>query len=504
MRKICISAILITFLLISSLPVHASVHKENRLWQDESIYSIMIDRFNNGDTSNDIDVFAKDPLAYNGGDLQGIIDKLDYIHDMGFTAIRLTPIFDNAKGGYHGYWVNNFYKIDEHFGTIETFQTLVKEAHKRKMKVLIDFVTNNVATSNPLVSDASKQDWFHKEEDIINWNNQQELEDGRVDGLPDLNQDNLEVKKYLLDTAKWWINRTDIDGFSLTEVNHVPLSFWNEFSREVKKEKKDFFLLGVTSKNTSINLQEYENAGIDSLLNYSYNDNLRQVFANTDQSFSTLYSDAQNGQKSFLRPNFMDNEYTVRFTNDIVEKRQFPGSRWKMALTYLYSTPGIPVFYYASEIALIGGEIPDNHGQMSFRAEKELIDFITKLGELRNQLPSLTRGTMEMLYDQKGMAVYKRVYNGETAIIAINNTNKSQKVTLTNGQVEGGKELRGLLGGDLVRSKDDNYYLILDRDNSEIYVLTNKSGINISLISALVVVVLLCFLFLFKLKKRKG
>ncbi|MCL6570215.1 MAG: alpha-amylase [Bacillus sp. (in: Bacteria)] len=491
------------FLQIPPLSAQAAFQKENRLWQDESVYSIMIDRFNNGDTSNDIDVFANDPLAYNGGDLQGIIDKLDYIHDMGFTSIRLTPIFDNAKEGYHGYWVNNFKEIDEHFGTLETFQKLVKEAHKRKMKVLIDFVANNVASSHPWVSDTSKQDWFHKKKDISDWNNQQELENGWVDDLPDLNQDNPEVKKYLLDAAKWWINTTDIDGFSLTDANHVPLSFWNDFSKEVKKEKKGFFLLGVAPKNTSINLQEYENAGIDSLFNYSYNDNLRKAFADTDQSFSALYSDAKNGQNSFLRPNFMDNEYTIRFTNDIVEKRQFPGSRWKMALTYLYSTPGIPVFYYGSEIALIGGEIPDNHGQMSFRTEKELIDFITKLGELRNQLPSLTRGTMEMLYDQKGMVVYKRVYKGETAIIAINNSNKSQKVRLSNEQVEGGKELRGLLGGDIVRSKDNNYYLILDRDNSEIYVLTNKSGINLSLISALVVVCLLCFLFLFKIKKRK-
>ncbi|MEH7500824.1 alpha-amylase family glycosyl hydrolase [Neobacillus drentensis] len=502
MKKITLLIILL--LLNSSFPVNAAVEKQGRLWQDESVYSIMIDRFNDGDRKNDTDVNAKDPLAYNGGDIQGIIDKLDYIQEMGFTAIRLTPIFDNTKNGYHGFWVRDFYKVDEHFGTINTFQTLVKEAHKRKMKVMVDFVTNNVAADHPWISDSSKQDWFHKKLDILDGNeNQKELEKGWIDGLPDLNQDNPEVKKYLIDAAKWWINKTDIDGISLPEVNYVPISFWSDFSNEVKKEKKDLFLLGVTSKNTSTDIQEYEGAGIDSVVNYQYSEKLRKTFADTDQSFNTLYSDADKNQNSFLRVNFMDNEYTSRFTSDIVAKKQFPGSRWKTALVYLYTTPGIPVIYYGTDIALNGGEIPENRGQMSFRAEKELIDYITKVGELRNQLPSLTRGTMEMLYDQHGMAVYKRVYKGETSIIAINNTSKSQSVTLSNDQIEGGKELRGLLAGDKVKSEDNKYTIILDRDNSEIYVLAEQSGIKFSLIAGLVVVYLLFFLFLYKIRKQK-
>jgi glycosidase len=502
MKKITL--ILILLLLNSSLPANAAVEKEDRLWQDETVYSIMIDRFNNGDINNDIDVNAKDPLAYNGGDLRGIIDKLDYIHEMGFTAIRLTSIFDNTKKGYHGFWVNDFYKVDEHFGTIKTFQTLVKEAHKRNMKVMVDFVTNNVAADHPWISDSSKQDWFHKKQDILTGNqNQKELEKAWIDGLPDLNQENPDVKKYLIDAAKWWINKTDIDGMSLPEVNDVPISFWTDFTNEVKKEKKNFFLIGVMSKNISTDLKAYEGAGIDSVINYSYSEKLRKTFAGTDQSFSTLNSDDDKGQNSFLRANFMDNEYTARFTSDIVVKKQFPGSRWKTALVYLFTTPGIPLFYYGSEIALNGGEIPENRGQMSFRAEKELIDYITKVGELRNQLPSLTRGTMEMLYDQNGMAVYKRVYKGETSIIAINNSSKSQSVTLTNDQIEGGKELRGLLAGDKVKSEDNKYMIILDRDNSEIYVLAKKSGINFTLIASLVLVYLLCFLFLYKIRKQK-
>ncbi|MGZ4162197.1 MAG: alpha-glucosidase C-terminal domain-containing protein, partial [Neobacillus sp.] len=139
----------------------------------------------------------------------------------------------------------------------------------------------------------------------------------------------------------------------------------------------------------------------------------------------------------------------------------------------------------------------------NFRTEKDLIDYITKIGELRNQLPSLTRGTMEMIYEKNGMAVYKRVYKEETAIIVVNNTRKSQHVTLTNSQVEGGKELRGLLEGNTVRSKNDKYDIILDRDLAEIFVLTKKSGINFTLIGSIVAVYILVFLFLWKIKKRK-
>ncbi|WP_423801481.1 alpha-amylase family glycosyl hydrolase [Neobacillus sp. SAB-20_R2A] len=444
--------ILIAILLGVSSPAYANVTKENRQWQDETIYSIMIDRFNNGNTQNDFDVDTNNLEKYNGGDFQGIIDKLDYIKDMEFTAIRLTPIFDNRENGYHGYWVKDYYKVDEHFGTMKDFEKLVKEAHKRKLRVIIDFPANT------------------------------------------------EVKgENLIDAATWWIKKTNIDGYSLPEVNKVPISFWREFSAAVKQQKKDFLLMGVSSGNTADDLKVYHEAGIDSLFDYNVSEQMRQVFATTDRSFQSIHPAAD---KQNLDAHFFDNEYTKRFTTDIVDERQFPGARWKTALTYLYTTPGIPVVYYGTEIALTGGDIPDNRRLMNFRAEKDLIDYMTKLGELRNQLPSLTRGTIQTLYEKSGMAVYKRVYKGETAIVAVNNTNKSQKVTLKGDQIEGGKELRGLLGGDLVRSSDNQYILIVDRDNSEIYVLAEKTGLNLKFIAAAIVPIILAIWFLLLIFRR--
>jgi glycosidase len=505
MKKIFLTFILIPFLLSYTVPIEAA-EKEERKWQDETIYFLMVDRFNDVDPTNNFDVDVKNPKAYQGGDFQGIIDKLDYLKDMGFTAIWLTPIFDNEEKGYHGYWIKDFYKTEEHFGSMEKFKELVKEAHKRDMKVILDFVVNHVGPNHEWVKDPEKQDWFHEKKEIVNWNDQKELENGWLNGLPDLAQENPEVKNYLIDAAKWWIKETDIDGYRLDAVEHVPIQFWTDFAKEIKKEKEDFYLLGEIRSNDPAYIAQYEKAGIDGFLDYPLNEHLRTAFAKPDQSSGELFTVWEKNKEVYENPylmgTFMDNHNTVRFTREPVNNNLHPGPRWKMALTYLYTTPGIPIVYYGSEIALDGGEEPDNRRIMDFRTDKELIDYISKIGELRAKHPSLTRGTMELLYEKNGMAVYKRVYEDETAIIAINNTTKSQKVTLTEKDIEAGKELRGLLNGDLVRSEKGEYNLIIDRDEAEIYFLAEKTGLNIPYLITLGAVIAAFILFLIFVRKK--
>ncbi|MDP4171924.1 MAG: alpha-amylase family glycosyl hydrolase, partial [Bacillota bacterium] len=338
-KKWCVLA-MISMLFLAALPVHAAENKD-RKWQDETVYFLMVDRFNDGDTKNDYDVNLKDPLAYHGGDFQGIIDKLDYLKGMGFTAIWLTPIFDNENPGYHGYWIKDFYKPDEHFGTMQTFQRLVKEAHKRGIKVILDFVANHVGPNNPWVNDPTKKNWFHEKKPVMNWNDQKDLENGWIYDLPDLAQENPEVKKYLIDAAKWWIKKTDIDGYRLDTVRHVPMSFWKDFSREVKKVKKNFYLLGEVASNDPKYIANYAQTGIDGFVDYPLNSDLRTAFAKPDETLSWLFNDWERNKKLYKKPylngNFLDNHDTPRFTSDIVRNKQFPGSRWEMALTYLYT-----------------------------------------------------------------------------------------------------------------------------------------------------------------------
>lgn len=474
--------ILLTFQNV--LPAVAA-EKEERKWQDESIYYLMIDRFYNGSQTNDHKVDMNDQNAYHGGDFQGIIGQLDYIRNMGFTSIALTPVFANEDGGYHGFWVNDFYKTDEHFGTLEQLKTLVDEAHKRDMKVIMDLDVYHVGPHHSWLTDTNKRDWF-----ITNVGQE----------LPELNLDNPETKQYMIDTAKWWIAEADIDGYRLYSVSEVPGHFWKDFSKEVKSSKPDFYLVGDVKDGDSLLLSDDLDLDFDGWMNYPLNKELKKVFVQPDISFSPLISSLERnekeGQDIYGLANFMDNEQIVRFTNDLVNKNEHPGPRWKQALTFLYTTPGVPIVYYGSEIALNGGEGSKNHEQMNFRTDKELSDYIAKIGELRTKLPSLTRGTMEVLYEENGAAVYKRVYENETAVIAINNTTKTQTISISADKLEDEKELRGLLNGDLVRSADKEYMITIDRDMSEIYVLNEKTGINISYILAMSAVLISFTIFM--------
>lgn len=497
-KKVCL-VLLFLILFFNTFSVGA-VEKKERKWQDETVYYLMVDRFKNSDQTNDNGVDINDPNGRHGGDFQGVIDQLDYIKDMGFTAICLTPIFANEDGGYHGYWVNDFYKTDEHFGSNDLFYRLVDEAHKRDMKVILDFVTGYVGPKHPWVNDPTKKDWFQV--------GQKEADQGRIH-LPKLNHENPEVKQYLIDAAKWWIKESDIDGYLLDSTGDVSDSFWINFSKEMRSVKKDFFLLGEMITNDPVKMASYAESGIDGFVDFPLNGELRKAFQKPDQSFEELFKRLQQneqlGLNSYLMGTFMDNQHTARFTREMVKNNEHPGPRWKQSLTYLYTTPGIPIVYYGSEIALDGGNSPDNRRQMNFRTDKDLIEYMAKLSGLRAKLPSLTRGTIDLLYERDGMTVFKRVYQGETSVVAINNTTETQTVAIPAEKRTASadhKELRGMLNGDLVREKDNQYMMTIDRDESEIYVLSKESGINFLYLISLGVVLLAFFAFLILVFKR--
>jgi alpha-amylase len=269
--------------------------------------------------------------------------------------------------------------------------------------------------------------------------------------------------------------------------------------------KDDFYLLGEVWDNDPNYIAQYDKTGIDGFVDYPLNEHLRTAFAQPGQSLYWLYTTADRNktiyEDPYLMGTFMDNHDTPRFTRDAVQNNEHPGPRWKLALTYLYTTPGIPIVYYGSEIALDGGEDPDNRRQMDFRTDKELVEYISQIGAARQTLPSLTRGTFEFLHEEKGMAIYKREYEGETTVIAINNTTKTQTVTLTEG-LEEDKELRGILSDEIVRSKGKEYTIVLDRDQAQIYTLGPKTGLNIPYLLIMGAVYLAFIIFIYLLWKR--
>ncbi|PJN86758.1 alpha-amylase family glycosyl hydrolase [Bacillus sp. mrc49] len=504
MRNGVLSLALIPLLLFYAIPVGAA-EKEQRTWTDEIVYSLMVDRFFDGNTKNNGDANVNDPSAFNGGDFEGVTKKLNYLKDMGYTAIILSPIFANEDKGYHGDWVTDFYKTDQHYGTMKEFKKLVNEAHDLDMKVILDFQANNVGPHSSWLNEEDKQGWFHDKKEISNDGDQKLMETGWHDGLPDLNQDNEATREYLLDAAKWWITETDIDGYRLNKVQYVGEDFWKEFVDAVKSEKSNFYTIGDVNGDADT-ISSYKETGIDAFMAYPQNGALREAFSAPDKELKPVFNAFEDSEAKFggkaPQALFMDTQGMPRFTKDAADHNENPGSRWKMALSYLYTMPGVPIVFYGSEIALNGNLAPDNHKLMNFKTEQELVEYITKLSDLRDMHPALTKGDMEILYEQGGASVFKRVYGKETMVVVMNNTSGTKTIKLSDKQLEKNKELRGMLNGDLVRSKDNSYTIVIDRETTEVYTLSPKSIINIPYLIVIGLVLVIFAIFIALVIKR--
>ena len=505
-RKIILSILLSSLMFLSVLNIEVFANDNERKWEDEIIYFIMVDRFNNGDTSNDYDVNLNDPLSYHGGDFKGIIDKLDYIKDLGFTAIWLTPIVKNEEKGYHGYWAEDFYDVEEHFGTLEEFKQLVSEAHKRGIKVILDIVVNHTGYQHPWLNDPDKKDWFHEPKPIVNFNNQEEVETGQLAGLPDLNHENPEVTKYLLDMAKWWIEETDIDGYRLDTVRHVPKWFWEQFTKEVKSVKEDFFLIGEVWHNDANYVADYAKTGIDSFVDYPFYNEAQRIFSNPDQIVGRLHAIWKRNttlyENANVLGNFIDNHDNTRFTRISLEKKQDPTLRLKTALTYMYTAPGIPIIYYGTEVAMDGGNDPDNRRLMEFK-DHELVNYISKLGSIRQSYPSLRKGDYEILLDKGGLTLYKRSLEDEMVIVAINNTSKDQSIEITKEQIGENKQLKSLLNDQIVNFKHGVITFNMSKESSDIFIVEGAPSNNIYVLGAISIVLLIAVIIIFIIIRRK-
>ena len=488
--------LLMPLLILPFLPGQGSAES----WQDETIYYVMIDRYYNGNTENDNQVNIDDLNTYQGGDLKGVISKLDYIKEMGFTVIALNPVIQNMDGDYTGNSPLDFTAINENYGTIDELKELVKEAHHRDMKVIVDFQVNHVGKGHPWLEEKEKENWFHEERTITETEESDDRENGWLDGKPDLAQENPAVASYLIDAAKWWAKETDIDGYRLLYMEYVPQSFWNKFIDEMKKDYPEFYLLGEADAEASQNLS------LDGVLDKGQLGDLRKAFATTDREMDSLFNRWDKLFETLRNPHntviSMDTEMTERFTKETERAKQFPGTRWKMALTYLYTMPGIPMMTYGSEIALNGGEKPDNHRMMNFRTDEELIEYITKLSDLRQEYPALAAGDLELLQTDGAMAVFKRETKDQTMIVAINNSSKTKTIQLDSALFENNQELRGKLNTDLIREQDGLYGITLDRETAEVYLVEDESGLNIGFLAILILIPISFVVFLIVAKKK--
>ncbi len=290
---------------------------------DDVMYLIMLDRFADGDQSNNDPARSrglydrKNKFYYHGGDLQGVIDRLPYLKDLGVTAIWLTPWYDNydrlnqielkeekPSTGFHGYNPQDFYAVDEHFGTHAKLQELVEAAHRSGIKVIQDQVMNHTGPYHPWVDDPPTPTWFngtngrHLKNSFQTWVlhdphaverlQRETMEGWFLDFLPDLNQKDEQVSRYLIQNTLWWIGTTGLDGIRMDTWQYVPNHFWRSWTWAVKREFRDFKVVGEVKDGDVVHTSFFQggstrfdgvDSGLDTLLDFPLFYPIRHAFA---------------------------------------------------------------------------------------------------------------------------------------------------------------------------------------------------------------------------------
>lgn len=358
------------------------------------MYLIMTDRFADGDLKND-GPHAEDsatstvavaerakPRGWHGGDYRGIEQHLDYLQQLGVTAVWVTPPYENLGAeSYHGYHATDMYRVDPHWGSMEDLQALADALHKRGMKLVLDDVPNHVGPLNPWVQDEPAPNWFHgtAEHHIAGETNFEALIDPHaperdrvgtldgwfVDSLPDMDTDDATVAQYLRQNAVWWIEETGADALRIDTFPYVGREFWHDYMAELKTLYPRLTEVGeVSTTDPVINSSFAEGvtrAGVDTGLytpfDYPTFWATQDVFVKSaamSKLGDVLGQDSLYPHPDRLVP-FLDNHDRQRIAEQVPD-----ASLRRVAFAYLLTTRGLPQLYAGDEIAMKGGDDPDN------------------------------------------------------------------------------------------------------------------------------------------------
>ena len=461
---------------------------------DDVMYLIMPDRFANGDPSNDDPEIARghfnrsSPRAYHGGDFAGIGQHLPYLKDLGVTALWLTPIYENShrSADYHGYGAVDLYGVEPHLGTLDQFRELVDKAHAAGIKMVQDEVDNHVGPNHPWVEDPPTPTWFngtaqhHLTNNFRIWtipdgHSTPETRDTTLNGwfagkLPDLNQDDPEVRRYLIQNTLWWIGRTGIDGIRQDTLPYAPRTFWRDWSAAIKQRYPRFHIVGeVFESDPSLEAffqggreMEGVDTGIDTLFDFPLYPIIRKVFTGAAHTIELpkllahdyLYCDANR------LITFIGNHDIARFMNDPAATPE----SLERATAFLMTVRGLPLLYYGDEIGMHGGDDPDNRRDFpggwkddprnAFDAsgrtpeQNAIFDYTRRAAHLRAQLEPLRRGKQVDLYVDENQYVFARVTAGASVLVVFNNAAKeaSFQVPLAGSRIADGVTLEDQLG----------------------------------------------------------
>jgi len=446
------------------------------------LYFMMIDRFFNGDTSID-EPIDDERVAYRanyqGGDLEGIYQKVNegYFEELGVNTIWLSPITQNPLeayqeypeprryySGYHGYWPTNNRKVDHRFGDDFTLKKLVARAHRDEMNVLLDFVSNHVHEDHMLYKrDTTIGTVFHLPDGRKNlrlWDGETRLTTWFDTFMPSIDLEREELSQMMADTALYWIDEFDLDGFRHDATKHIPLSYWRLLTQKLKAgvmKEKSIYQVGETFGNREL-IGSYVGAGmLDGQFDFNLYFDARDILAKENTSFERLRTSLEStlgyyGHHS-LMANLSGNHDLPRFiayasealsydedpkeagwTREVKIKNPLGYNRLELLHAFNMTIPGIPVIYYGDEIGMVGANDPDNRRMMRFEnlseSERALKENISQLTRQRRNSMSLLYGDIEILISEEHLLAYKRSFFEESTIVVLNKSPEARELII--------------------------------------------------------------------------
>lgn len=450
------------------------------------LYLIMPDRFSNGDPNNDCipglleqKADRSEPFARHGGDIKGIENHLDYMADLGVTAVWLNPILKNdmPAGSYHGYAITDYYAVDPRLGSNEDFRRMVESAHNKGLKIVMDMIFNHCGSQHYFFRDKPSSDWFNFQDNFTqtSYQTMPQMDVHRsdydktksVDGwftqsMPDLNQRNRHVATYLIQNSIWWIEETGIDGIRQDTHPYADFDMMARWCRAVQAEYPDFNIVGETWLGSNVGVSFWQkdskvayprNSYLPTVMDFPLTNLTSYVFDEEtnswDRGLAKIY-DYLSQDIVYANPMnllvFLDNHDTSRFY-----KTRPSGNldRYKQALAFLLTVRGIPQIYYGTEI-LMAADKADGDGALredfpgGWPGDKvnaftpagrdslqtAAFSYMQKLLRWRAGNDVIGKGSFKHFIPQDGVYVYERKYGSRSAVVILNGTDEQKSLDL--------------------------------------------------------------------------
>lgn len=407
-------------------------------FRDTILYFIVTDRFYDGDPSNNINVDKTQKGYFHGGDFQGIIDKIDYLVDLGINAIWITPIVANIEfpvtgagfkdWAYHGYWGEDFEKVSPHWGSEEKLVEMIEKLHKKGIKVIIDIVINHPGYDS---SWAYKDEWVRSTNLGTCKESDENLLTMCIAGLPDFKTEKPQVAEYLMNVYINWIKRTNCDGFRIDTAKHIEHSLLKEFRKRVKEINKNFFLLGEVyggAAQDNYLLEWLSGDEMDACLDFGFSGS---VLGYLTGRMRTKAFDRYLIQRDHFPPPFVTAQYLDSHDEEgFLYRAGGDKNILKLAASLQMTVLGIPVIYYGDEVGRIGGKWPENRSDMIWgdKQDKSIYEHYKKLISIRKKHKALSRGKHKGIILEDNVYAFLR-FDDETKDKVIVVLNRSDKET---------------------------------------------------------------------------